>query len=287
LSTGGQINRGNNEITVRIVFFDFDFYCFTEGTSFKTAAPLRHPSRANEVPWNVSAKSSDLVEEAQTVESDAEKLENLVKRSQRDLLWLYKDDQGEVQGPFSDAEMNDWFEAGYLGAGLLVKRVYHSNFVALATLPVGPNQTPFFTSEHDIASRMDSSGEFEGNDNLVEPDTFASPMKEPELPGRRNERFDRPHYDRFERPTYEESKKDHRDLAKLSEEVELERQRYRQMAERQKREEPKDYFSLGRTTSKEQVAVSPQKELEPPTPTAVGRTASREQVSNVAPQRGI
>ena len=56
---------------------------------------------------------------------------------------------GEVQGPFSDLEMNEWFEAGYFTGHLLVKRVYQPQFLALSSLP-RHDSSPFFTLESDI-----------------------------------------------------------------------------------------------------------------------------------------
>ncbi|KAM3865857.1 GRB10-interacting GYF protein 2 [Diretmus argenteus] len=38
------------------------------------------------------------------------------------LKWFYKDPQGEIQGPFSNHEMTEWFQAGYFTMTLLVKR---------------------------------------------------------------------------------------------------------------------------------------------------------------------
>ncbi|XP_039618179.1 GRB10-interacting GYF protein 2 isoform X2 [Polypterus senegalus] len=38
------------------------------------------------------------------------------------LKWYYKDPQGEIQGPFSNQEMAEWFQAGYFTMTLLVKR---------------------------------------------------------------------------------------------------------------------------------------------------------------------
>ncbi|XP_076000686.1 GRB10-interacting GYF protein 2 isoform X3 [Genypterus blacodes] len=38
------------------------------------------------------------------------------------LKWFYKDPQGEIQGPFSNQEMTEWFQAGYFTMSLLVKR---------------------------------------------------------------------------------------------------------------------------------------------------------------------
>ena len=36
--------------------------------------------------------------------------------------WLYKDPQGEIQGPFSANDMKKWYEAGYFTMDLMVRR---------------------------------------------------------------------------------------------------------------------------------------------------------------------
>lgn len=38
-----------------------------------------------------------------------------------DLVLIYKDPQGEIQGPFSGSDIITWFEAGYFGIELLVR----------------------------------------------------------------------------------------------------------------------------------------------------------------------
>ncbi len=64
----------------------------------------------------------------------------------RDMMWLYLDPQGEIQGPFTDFEMNEWYEAGYFQPSLLIKRVYQRNFVELGSLLKSSGQiSPFFT----------------------------------------------------------------------------------------------------------------------------------------------
>ncbi len=45
--------------------------------------------------------------------------------------WLYKDPHGNVQGPFTGEEMNDWYTEKYFDEGLPVRRVFDQVFVTL------------------------------------------------------------------------------------------------------------------------------------------------------------
>ncbi len=49
-------------------------------------------------------------------------------------LWMYRDPQGDTQGPFTNSEMSGWYEAGYFGPDLMVKRQQDSSFVSLRVL---------------------------------------------------------------------------------------------------------------------------------------------------------
>ena len=60
--------------------------------------------------------------------------------------WLYKDPQGEVQGPFTDVEMNEWYEAGYFSDTLLVRQAHDPEFVELRYLLKKDGSSPFFVS---------------------------------------------------------------------------------------------------------------------------------------------
>lgn len=61
--------------------------------------------------------------------------------------WLYKDPQGEIQGPFSSAEMLEWFQAGYFTMDLMVKRVCDAAFTKLGTLIKSWNMVPFLATQ--------------------------------------------------------------------------------------------------------------------------------------------
>ncbi|XP_067330133.1 GRB10-interacting GYF protein 2 isoform X2 [Channa argus] len=59
------------------------------------------------------------------------------------LKWFYKDPQGEIQGPFSNHEMTEWFQAGYFTMSLLVKRGCDEVFQALGEIMKIWGRVPF------------------------------------------------------------------------------------------------------------------------------------------------
>ncbi|XP_038145203.1 GRB10-interacting GYF protein 2 isoform X2 [Cyprinodon tularosa] len=59
------------------------------------------------------------------------------------LKWFYKDPQGEIQGPFGNHEMSDWFQAGYFTMSLLVKRGCDEVFQPLGEMMKIWGRVPF------------------------------------------------------------------------------------------------------------------------------------------------
>ncbi|XP_053163952.1 GRB10-interacting GYF protein 2 isoform X2 [Hemicordylus capensis] len=57
--------------------------------------------------------------------------------------WYYKDPQGEIQGPFSNQEMTEWFQAGYFTMSLLVKRACDESFQPLGDIMKMWGRVPF------------------------------------------------------------------------------------------------------------------------------------------------
>ncbi|KAM4695189.1 GRB10-interacting GYF protein 2 isoform 2-T3 [Discoglossus pictus] len=57
--------------------------------------------------------------------------------------WYYKDPQGEIQGPFSNHEMSEWFQAGYFPMSLLLRRVCDEAFQPLADIIKIWGRVPF------------------------------------------------------------------------------------------------------------------------------------------------
>lgn len=48
--------------------------------------------------------------------------------------WVYRDDEGEEQGPFTSEEMYSWVEAGYLAEDLQVRQASSATYVALGSV---------------------------------------------------------------------------------------------------------------------------------------------------------
>ncbi|KAG8580629.1 hypothetical protein GDO81_007368 [Engystomops pustulosus] len=59
--------------------------------------------------------------------------------------WYYKDPQGEIQGPFSNREMAEWYQAGYFPMTLLLRRVCDEAFQPLGDIIKLWGRVPFIT----------------------------------------------------------------------------------------------------------------------------------------------
>lgn len=66
-----------------------------------------------------------------------------------DKQWFYKDPQNTVQGPFSSADMERWFNAGYFTVHLPVKRMGETQFSSIQHLTQELGRLPFRT---DVSS---------------------------------------------------------------------------------------------------------------------------------------
>ncbi len=60
-----------------------------------------------------------------------------------DKQWFYKDPQNTVQGPFSSADMERWFAAGYFTILLPVKRLGETQFSTIQQLTKELGRLPF------------------------------------------------------------------------------------------------------------------------------------------------
>lgn len=62
-----------------------------------------------------------------------------------DKQWFYQDPQSTVQGPFSSADMERWFDAGYFTVFLPVKRLGEAKFSTIQQLTKELGHLPFRT----------------------------------------------------------------------------------------------------------------------------------------------
>ena len=65
------------------------------------------------------------------------------------MRWIYRDPQGNTQGPWSGLEMHDWFKAGFFTAELQVKKLEDVEYEPLAQLVrrIGNSREPFLVPQ--------------------------------------------------------------------------------------------------------------------------------------------
>lgn len=69
------------------------------------------------------------------------------------MRWVYLDPQGQIQGPFTGLEMNDWYKAHFFTPDLRVKKVEDVEFEPLGQLirRIGNSREPFLVPQVGIA----------------------------------------------------------------------------------------------------------------------------------------
>ncbi|KAK5135648.1 hypothetical protein LTR08_004949 [Meristemomyces frigidus] len=68
------------------------------------------------------------------------------------MRWIYRDPQGQTQGPWSGLEMHDWYKAGFFSPELLVKKYEDPDYEPLAQLirRIGNSREPFLVPQIGI-----------------------------------------------------------------------------------------------------------------------------------------
>ncbi|XP_064459271.1 GRB10-interacting GYF protein 2-like [Ornithodoros turicata] len=95
--------------------------------------------------------------------------------------WLYKDPQGDVQGPFTSAEMREWFDAGYFTMELMVKRVCDAAFSKLGALIKSWNAVPFAITHQPPPLKQPAGTDVSAPPNLGIPSLSAACLSTPSL----------------------------------------------------------------------------------------------------------
>lgn len=68
------------------------------------------------------------------------------------MRWIYRDPQGNTQGPWTGLEMHDWFKAGFFSPDLQIKKLEDIEFEPLAQLVrrIGNSREPFLVPQIGI-----------------------------------------------------------------------------------------------------------------------------------------
>lgn len=88
------------------------------------------------------------------------------------MRWVYLDPQGQVQGPFTGLEMNDWYKANFFTPDLRVKKVEDTEFEPLGQLirRIGNSREPFLVPQIGVPHGPPSqTGPFNNTAGVVPP----------------------------------------------------------------------------------------------------------------------
>ncbi|OAA54859.1 GYF domain protein [Cordyceps fumosorosea ARSEF 2679] len=88
------------------------------------------------------------------------------------MRWVYLDPQGQVQGPFTGLEMNDWYKANFFTPDLRVKKVEDPEFEPLGQLirRIGNSREPFLVPQIGIPHGPPvQAGGYNSNTGVIPP----------------------------------------------------------------------------------------------------------------------
>ena len=108
---------------------------------------LQDPSR----PQHVQSQSQSQIQSAQTPNQPPPPQQRTMVMPDR-MRWIYRDPQGQTQGPWSGLEMHDWYKAGFFSPELLVKKNEDPEYEPLAQLirRIGNSREPFLVPQIGI-----------------------------------------------------------------------------------------------------------------------------------------
>ena len=91
------------------------------------------------------------------------------------MRWIYRDPQGNTQGPWSGLEMHDWYKAGFFSPELQVKKLEDADYEPLAQLirRIGNSREPFLVPQigipHGSSAQASSIAPVAGNITATAP----------------------------------------------------------------------------------------------------------------------
>ena len=132
-------------------------------------ASLAPPSTSLQAPFTSASGSQSFFNNAQEQDQSANQLPASQQRTMvmpDRMRWIYRDPQGNQQGPWSGLEMHDWYKAGFFSPELQVKKLEDTDYEPLAQLirRIGNSREPFLVPQIGIAH---------GNPSAVPPNTQA------------------------------------------------------------------------------------------------------------------
>ena len=116
-----------------------------------TIVPMsqQHPISSNPSPKAISSDAnSNRIQDQheENIVTGGMTLQNEQLRNEsaaQDMVWFYLDPQGNRQGPFSNSDMLDWFNAGYFPTELMLRRAQDKRFIRLIEMTKLYERVPF------------------------------------------------------------------------------------------------------------------------------------------------
>lgn len=100
------------------------------------------------------------------------------------MRWIYRDPQGNTQGPWSGLEMHDWYKAGFFSPELLVKKLEDGDYEPLAQLirRIGNSREPFLVPQIGIPHGSSDTLVNSGSQTSGAPSTVSAAPNPPQPP---------------------------------------------------------------------------------------------------------
>ncbi|MCJ1378658.1 hypothetical protein MMC17_001757 [Xylographa soralifera] len=162
--------RGLQGLTSSFQMGDGNSNVFSQGPSFN---PIQTPISANSSMAGLQSilapSSSSNLGRSPEADSSIGISSQMPATQQRQMVmpdrmrWIYRDPQGNTQGPWSGLEMHDWYKAGFFSPELQVKKLEDSDYEPLAQLirRIGNSREPFLVPQigipHGSASAQPSN----------------------------------------------------------------------------------------------------------------------------------
>ncbi|KAL1994866.1 hypothetical protein VTN49DRAFT_1053 [Thermomyces lanuginosus] len=123
-----------------------------QAISSSSAPASQHPVTSAAGLPTTSAPTSDQVSQSQSSSGAMPVAQQRTMVMPDRMRWIYRDPQGNIQGPWSGLEMHDWFKAGFFTADLQVKRLEDPDFEPLGQLVrrIGNSREPFLVPQIGI-----------------------------------------------------------------------------------------------------------------------------------------
>lgn len=127
-------------------------------TSISSQAPYSAATTFAGTPSLVAATGGSYFARTQDQDSSASVSNQMPATQQRQMVmpdrmrWIYRDPQGNTQGPWSGLEMHDWYKAGFFSPELQVKKLEDADYEPLAQLirRIGNSREPFLVPQIGI-----------------------------------------------------------------------------------------------------------------------------------------